>query len=234
MAVAIIRAARSSAASSGRQRSDGAASQAGSAWKASASKPWVAWQMSSGTSTITGPGRPEVATRKARRVSSGMRCTASMRRNFLAGRPQDLDLAGLLRHVLAGVVAMRVADQHHQRRAGIQRFHQAGDEVGGARPERGIRQADAAGHFRVGVGDEHGGALVVDQMVRQAEPAGGVVERQQLKTAHAEHGAAIERLDHAGERLAAGHFVGHRPTIPRTAATIAGAVTRTASSSVGA
>ena len=128
--------------------------------------------------------------------------------HFLAGRAQDLDLAALLGHVLPGVVAMRVADQRHQRRAGIQGFHQPGDEVGRARPERGVDQADAAGHLGVGIGGEYAGALVVDQMMAQAEPARRVVERQQLKAAHAEHRAAAQRLDHAGDGLTAGDFDG--------------------------
>jgi hypothetical protein len=128
------------------------------------------------------------------------------------------------------------ADQHHQRRAGVERLDQAGDQVGRSRAERCVAQADAAGDLGVGVGDEDRGALVVDQMVRQAEAAGGVVERQKLEAAHAEHRAALERLDHAGEGLAAGHLIGHvrRSIMRRAAAAIARGVTRTAFSSVGA
>ena len=86
-AARIVSAARDSASRSGRQRRAGAASCAGSASKSAGPKPWVAWATSSGTSTTTGPGRPEVATAKARATIPGMRSTASTRRNALqAGR----------------------------------------------------------------------------------------------------------------------------------------------------
>ena len=90
-ASAIIWAAVVRLAVSGTQRRLGAASHAGSPRKAAGSKPNVAWQISSGTSTTTGPGRPEVATRKARRINSGMRATLSMRMSSLqAGRRMSI------------------------------------------------------------------------------------------------------------------------------------------------
>ncbi len=41
----------------------------------------------------------------------------------------------------------------------------------------------------------------------QAEAPRRIVKRQELKSAHAEHRPAVERLDHAYKRFAAGHFV---------------------------
>ena len=80
-------AARCIASRAGRQRRAGAAMWAGSIVKSPSSNGWVPWHTSSGTSTITGPGRPDVAMAKARRTSSGIRSTASTRSNaFTAGR----------------------------------------------------------------------------------------------------------------------------------------------------
>jgi hypothetical protein len=63
---------------------------------------------------------------------------------LLAGRPEDLALARLLRHVLPGVLTVGVADEGHQRRAGIERLDEPRHEVGGAGPKGCIDQADAA------------------------------------------------------------------------------------------
>ena len=106
---------------------------------------------------------------------------------LLARRAQDLDLPRLLRHVLARMHAIGVADEGDHRRAGVERLHQAGGEVGGARAQRGIDQPDPARHLGVGIGRERAAALVVDEVVVELEPPRRVVERQQLEAAHAEH-----------------------------------------------
>ena len=82
---------------------------------------------------------------------------------------------------------MGVADEGHQRRAGVERLDEAGDEVGGAGPQGCIDQADAARDLGVGVGREHAAALVVDEVVVELQPPRRVVEGQQLEPAHAEH-----------------------------------------------
>ncbi len=129
---------------------------------------------------------------------------------LLARRLQDLGLARLLRHVLPGVRAMRVADEGDERRAGVERLDQAGDEVGGAGPERGIDQPDPAGDLGVGVGREGAAALVVDEVVVELQAPCRVIEREQLEAAHAEHRPGVEGLERAGHRLAAGDLVGLR------------------------
>ena len=45
------------------------------------------------------------------------------------------------------------------------------------------------------------------EVVIHAEPTGCVVEREQLKAAHSEHGPDIVGLQHAGECFAAGHLI---------------------------
>ena len=136
---------------------------------------------------------------------------------FLAGRAQDVDLPGLLRHVLPGVVAIGIARDRHQRDAGIERFHQPRDEVRRPRAERRIHHAGAVRHPRPGIGGEGAAAFVVDQVVLEAEGAHRLVEGQQLEAAHAEHRAHLVRLEHARQRLPArdgelrigGRGVGH-------------------------
>ena len=58
-----------------------------------------------------------------------------------------------------------IADEHHHRRAGVERLDQAGDQVGRAGPERRVDEADPAGDLGVGVGREDARALVVDEVV---------------------------------------------------------------------
>ena len=67
--------------------------------------------------------------------------------------------------------AVRIADEHHHRRAGVERLDEPGDEVRGAGAERRVGKADPARDLGVGVGREDAGALVVDEVVRRA-PAG--------------------------------------------------------------
>jgi len=79
--------ARAMSAWSGRMRLEGACKVVGSIAKSSALNSCSPWQTSSGTSSRTGPGRPEVATAKARAKSSGTRAVCSTRINSLtAGR----------------------------------------------------------------------------------------------------------------------------------------------------
>jgi hypothetical protein len=75
---AMILAARTTSSGSGRVRRACAFSVPSSTQKSDASKSCSPWQTSSGTSSTTGPGRPLVATAKARRSSSG--CAWSPRR----------------------------------------------------------------------------------------------------------------------------------------------------------
>ena len=127
---------------------------------------------------------------------------------LLAGGLEDLGLARLLGHVLPGVRAVRVADERDERRPGVERLDEAGDEVGGAGPQGCIDEADAPRHLGVGVGRERAAALVVDEVVIELQAPRRVIEGEQLEAAHAEHGAGAEGLEHAGHRLAARHLVG--------------------------
>ena len=202
-ALAMSAAARSSSARSGRVRRACAFSVASSTQKSAASKSCSPWQTSSGTSSTTGPGRPEVATAKARRTSSGMRLVASTRiSSFTAGR-RISTWPRLLRHVLPGVIAVGVADDRDMRHAGVERLDQRGDQIGRARSERRVAHAGTIGDARIGVRGEGAAALVVDQVVAQAERAHRLVERQQLEAAHAEHRTDARQLQHLGERLPA-------------------------------
>jgi hypothetical protein len=125
-------------------------------------------------------------------------------KQFLAGGAEDLHLSRFLRHVLPRVVAVRVAGDRDQRDAGVERFHQARDEVRGPRSERRIHDARAVGHARPGVRGEGAAAFIIDQVMLQAEGAHRLVEGQELEAAHAEHRADMMGLQHASERLAAG------------------------------
>ena len=101
---------------------------------------------------------------------------------------------------------MAVAGDEHERGAGVERLHHAGEQVGGAGPQRRVAHPHPPAHLGVRVGREHAAALVVHQVVVDAEPARGVVERQELESAHAEHRSDLVRGQHPGQRLAAGHF----------------------------
>ena len=101
----------------------------------------VPWATSSGTSSTTGPGRPEVATLKARRTSSGIRGVRSIRITSLtAGRRiSSCRLSWVM--FFQECVAVAVADERDHRRAGVQRLDQRGHEVGRAGAERGVAHA---------------------------------------------------------------------------------------------
>src|SRR5215472_7821532 len=100
-----------------------------------------------------------------------------------------------------------VADEGHHRRAGIERLHQAGGEVGGTGAQRRIDQPDAPRHLGVGIRREGTAALVVDEVVIERQPPRRVVDGQQLEPTHAEHWTGVEGLEHAGHRLAARNLV---------------------------
>ncbi len=127
---------------------------------------------------------------------------------FLDRRPQDLDLAAFLGHVLPGVRAVGVAGKRHDRRSGVQRLDQAGDEIGGAGPERAVADPRPIGDPRIGLGGKGAAALVVDQKMAQAELAERVVERQELKAAHAEHRPDLGETQRLGHGAAAVHPAG--------------------------
>ena len=118
---------------------------------------------------------------------------------------EDFDLAAFLGHVLPGMRAVGVAGDRDDRDAAIQRLDEPGDEVGGAGAERAVANAGAVGDPCIGVGGEGAAALVVDQVVVQADQADRVVERQQLEPAHAEHRPGARQAQHLGERAPAGH-----------------------------
>ena len=101
---------------------------------------------------------------------------------------------------------MAVTGDEHQRGSGVERLDHAGEEVGGAGAQRRVAHPDPAGHLGVGVGREHAAALVVHEVVVDAEPARGVVERQELKPPHAEHRANLVRDQHPRQRFAPGHL----------------------------
>ena len=126
---------------------------------------------------------------------------------LLDGRPEDLGLARLLGHVLPGMVAVGVAHKDDLRHAGVEGLHQAGDQVGGAGPKRRVAHARPVRHPCKGIGGKGAAALVIDQMVCQALLPDGLVERQQLEPAHAEH------RPHPGQR----QHLGHGLTAPKRA-----------------
>ncbi len=127
---------------------------------------------------------------------------------LLAGGLEDFDLPRLLRHVLPGVIAVRVADDRDHRHAGIERFHERGDQIGRAGAECRVAYAGAVGHARVGVGSERAAALVVDQEMTQPERAHRLVEGKKLEAAHAEQRTHAGHLEHLGERLTAIELAG--------------------------
>ncbi len=130
------------------------------------------WATSSGTSRTTAPGRPLVATAWARRTQLGDARADLDAQELLDRRAQQPHLLGLLRHPLARVAAVRVADDRDHGRAGVGRLDEPRDEVGGAGPERRVADADAPRRAGVGVCGEGRGALVVDQDVARARGGG--------------------------------------------------------------
>jgi hypothetical protein len=125
--------------------------------------------------------------------------------DFLDGGAQDVELAALLRHILPRMRAVAVAGDGDERNPGVQRLHQCGDEIGGARAEGGIAQARLARDAGVSIGSECADTLVVDQEVAEAFGAHAFIEWQQLEAAHAEAWRRAGKADHLGDRPAAIH-----------------------------
>jgi hypothetical protein len=118
---------------------------------------------------------------------------------------QHLDLARLLRHVLPGMLAVGVACDGDHRHARIEALDQPGDEVCGARPQRRVNATRPVGDLGVGICGEGTAALVIDEVMLQPECPTPLVERKQLKSAHAKDGADLRDLEHFGQGLSACH-----------------------------
>ena len=106
---------------------------------------------------------------------------------FLDGGFEDLGLTAFLRHVLPGMGAVCVAGDRDNRDAAVQRLDKAGHEVGRAGAQGAVADAGAVRNSGIGIGRKGATALVIDQEMPQAEAGERVVERQELKAAHAEH-----------------------------------------------
>jgi hypothetical protein len=104
--------------------------------------------------------------------------------------------------------AVGIAGDGDDRDAAVQRLHEPGDEVGGAGAQGAVADAGAVGDPRIGIGSEGAAALIVDEVVVQADQPDRIVERQQLEAAHAEHRSGAGQKQHLGERAAAGHGPG--------------------------
>ena len=72
--------------------------------------------MSSGSAITTGPGRPEVATAKARVTISGMRAASSISTAHLAMPPKKLLVVDLLQRLALADAAGDLADEQDHRR----------------------------------------------------------------------------------------------------------------------
>ena len=64
---------------------------------------------------------------------------------------------------------MTIADYRHHGRARVQRLDQRGHEIGGARAQSRVNQADPAGHLGVGIGGKRTAAFVVDEVVTETQ-----------------------------------------------------------------
>jgi hypothetical protein len=198
-------AASSTMAASGRARRAGIAVVPGSQRKSSGAKSNSPWHDVFGdiedhrprpTGSRDREGAPHQFGNASRRLDA---------QQILGGRAQDLDLARLLGHVLARVLAVGIADDDDLRHAGIEALDHRGDEVGRPRPQRRVAGTWAARHAGIGIGGEGAAALVVDEMVPQPERAHRLVEGQELESAHAEHRPDPMRLQHLRKGLSAIH-----------------------------
>ena len=109
--------------------------------------------------------------------------------DLLHSRPQNFDLTRLLRHVLRGVLAVRIARDDDHGQAGVEALDDARYEVRRARTECAVAHTGPVRDLRVGVCCKGTRPLVVDERVLQAERTAGLIEGQKLETAHAEHRA---------------------------------------------
>ena len=119
----------------------------------------VSVSMSSGSAITTGPGRPCMATRKARATSSGMRSGRSISTDPFRHRAEHGLVVDLLERLALAHAGVDLADeQDHRRRilhrdvdavAGIGRAGAAGDEA----------DAGPAGQLAIGLGHHRGAAF---------------------------------------------------------------------------
>jgi len=134
-----------------------------------------------------------------------MRLVSSTRISSLTAGRRISTWPAFLRHVLPGMGPVGVAGDRHDRDPAVQRFDEAGDEVGRAGAERAVADPRTVGDPCIGIGREGAAALVVDEEMLHAELPQRVVERQQLEPAHAEHRPRATEAQHFGERPPAGH-----------------------------
>ena len=161
---------------------------------ANASTSRSAEKMSIGTSTSTGPGRPDL--RQVKRALDDARQIADVvdAIDALAERPVDLELIRVLVQVhflvrMASVVVARdVAGDHHHRDRVERRVGDAGRRIGEARTEVRHQDADLARRARVAVGGVRGDLLVA----RRDEANLALAERVEK----ADHGVAAQPEDH--------------------------------------
>ena len=149
--------------------------------------------MSSGSAITTGPGRPLVATWKAREMSSGRRAGSVDIRHPLRHGAEHRLVVELLEGLALLHVAGDLADEEDQRRRILHRDVDAGRGVRGARPARDEADAGAAGELAVGLRHHRRAAL----LAADRDGDRGVVQR-------VEHGeVALAR--HAEEMVDAVH-----------------------------
>src|SRR5262249_35228725 len=103
-------------------------------------------------------------------------------------------------HILPGMGAVAVARDRDDRDAAIERFDEAGHQVGCPRAERRIANTGAVGDPGISVSGKGAAALVVDQMMVQPDNTHRVVKRQKLEPAHAEHRPGARQTQHLGDR----------------------------------
>ena len=104
----------------------------------------VAFSMSSGSASTTGPGRPDIATVKARLTYSGMRSAESMLRGPLGERREHRGEVDFLERLAVAEVAAHVADEEDHRRRVLERRVHA-DARPAWRPGRASRSRCPAG-----------------------------------------------------------------------------------------
>lgn len=100
---------------------------------------------------------------------------------------------------------MGIAHDRYNRDACVQRFDQGGDQVDCAGPKGSVADARCSRNAGVSVGGETPAAFVIDQMVPKAKLPQSFIEREELESTHAEHGAGLMYLKHFGERASARH-----------------------------
>src|SRR6516164_1048035 len=105
-----------------------------------------------------------------------------------------------LGHILPGMGTVAVARDRDDRDASIERFDEAGHQVGCPRAERRIANTGAVGDPGISVSGKGAAALVVDQMMVQPDKTHRVVKRQKLEPAHAEHRPGARQTQHLGDR----------------------------------